>query len=509
MERAISDLIRLGYTFYDIVEQAHVKPEVLSLAFQKLGYTIPAKPLDPPSAGSPNSLPKTNVVNPLSPTPLTPTVLSGTTKPPQTQTASLLASPRFGSDRWSKSLSITVSDDEDMEESECEEESEPAIDTPMPTPVVAPKEAVVNSANTGTSGRKDIAQTLEAQREKIRQVAAKLKLLQQQKVEREIGKQSSDQKNEAPISSSVQRTPGNTDQTSDTNNDPMTPPPAMPAPESKTELLKQKLNALKAKANQISTPSQEANKSRASRETLNSSVAPQETKFSTEPQPHSDSRPIHRSTTPHNSQNTSEESQEIPRSLVLSPANGSKAHAPTDLRVFSLTKSLEHARQEQQLISNQRKSLEKKLEKLDTNNTKKQIEDLKRELERKMNELLEQTYEIASAKASFEATKAQEERIQRGISSLEEQLTIEQSSAANDPPVTSPTSEQLRLPYEDEQVKHPLQESEAPTSDGSVESHPVVHPAPPLVSVQQSSGGTVSDSDVEILDVEPHSNGKV
>lgn len=509
LDRALSDLIRLGYTFSDIVEKAQVKSEVLSVAFQKLGYPVPVKSSELSSVGSPNSHHRNNLVNPLSPTPLTPTILSGATKTPQTQAALLGASPRFGSDRWSKSLSITVSDDEEIEESESDEESEPAIDTPMPTPVVEIKEVVANNAP--TTERKDIAQTLEAQREKIRQVAAKLKQLQQQKVEREKIKQSIGQKNEAPIPPDIKWIPiaGNSSQTTVTNNEPVNSIPAAPAQESKTEQLKRKLNALKAKTTQIFSSPQEANNSTAFHETpLHSSAASREPKPPTKSQHHSTSQPIHQPITSHDPQ-TPENFQEIPRSLVVSTANGSQEHAPTDLRVFSLTKSLEHARQEQELVSNQRKTLEEKLEKLDTNNTKRQIEDLKRELERKMNDLLEQTYEIATAKASFEATKAQEERLLRGISSLEEQLTIEQASAANDPPVTSPISEQLRLHYEVDQSKQPSLESEAPKLEGTLESPPVVHRAPPIASVQQGSAGTVSDSDVEIIDVEPHTNGKV
>lgn len=463
IEQALIDLIRLGYCFQDIVEKTNVNPDILLKAFQQYGVSV-IKPLPTPVPTVPSTLisspalPANEYRNSKSPAVLTPTVLSNLNKPVLADRGS--STPSFGSDRWSKSLNITLTDDEADSESESEQELAPPLDTPRSTPALSASQ---------TSSQASIKLTLEAQREKIRQVAAKLKFLQEQKTAKEGIT--------APTSPSSKPSSVTSDDTS-----------SLPSKEDKTELLRQRLLAMKSRSENKPetplTPSAAKDKSEILQGPANKEISHE---FLPVPPSKADESEVSLAIT------TFKPDSQAPQTLTS-----------TNPRVYNIAKSLERAREEQARIAHQRKILAARAEALDTNKKKKQIELLKRELEQKMNELVDQTYEFATVKASYEATKAQEERLQLGISSLEEQLTIEQN-------IPSPVNDQepLMIPYNNEEKEPKVLED---TSDESKEQIPKVASAPAVVPASTTfatdDARNEIDSDVEIIDVQALSNDK-
>lgn len=491
-EQSIYDLNRLGYSYSDILKMSEVSPEVLSSAFRKLGYHIPV--VIPRIVPTVYELTKASNIKgsnsssiPASPINFTPSVPSDTTEKPYPIIPRKALAPCFGSDRWSKHLSITLSDDEEDEEMEdinSDELHPRQADTPKSAPVImAPKEITRNSTANKIPDKRDIAQTLEAQREKIRQVAARLKLLQQQKTAQDNERASAPPKSSSANGNSSPNLSGVVMNASIKS---ASTPPTLPAVDgkqektvstsskfnSKTELLRKKLADLRSRAD--------------------------------------------------NSSKTPKTPKEPAESLAISPPMDSQAMVPTDPRIYNLAKSLERARLEKETIANQKKAYAEKLERLNTDDTRKEIEALKEELGRKMNELVDQTYEYATAKASFEATQAQEERLLLGISTLEEQLTLEQTAINEAASSTPLVKEPLMIPYKagspeilsleyTAQVNSPqsnspvsVQKSVSLVSEGHIasSSSPAISDSAPLIASQNSS-----DSDVEIIDVESHENG--
>ena len=113
---------------------------------------------------------------------------------------------------------------------------------------------------------------------------------------------------------------------------------------------------------------------------------------------------------------SSEGAADIPKHVSANDINLTAALSISMDRMKSLSGSLENFKREQAKLNSQTKLYTKQLENNRVETTKRQIEELKRELERKMAELLDRTYKFASAQASLSAIELQKKRIQEGIS---------------------------------------------------------------------------------------------
>lgn len=498
IEQAILDLTRLGYSYKDILDKTNINPNVLLKAFQQYGFPVVKPSTTPAVVSAPEPVPNFSPSPQAVPAPsLAQHHFSKVSLPERSA-----SNPSFGSDRWSKSLQITLSDDEhdDSSESDSEGEDKHRLQTPQSAPAgVLSARSTPPTNSHHPSNKNNIAQSLDAQREKIRQVTAQLKLLQEQKVAQKVA-----QKAATEPASPAAHTPPLTDKPTSSVNS-----------ADKTELLRQRLLALK-------------NRKENNNEVLQSASAPDPISL-----PFTTTEPEHKVRAGSNDTNsTTKTDVEIGPLAVTKfepPAPSVSTHnvGHHNPRVSDLVQSLDRAREEQEKLAHMRSSLQAQVEALDTNKTKQHIEDLKRELEKKMNDLVEQTYQYATVKATYEATKAQEERLQHGISSLEHQLSIEEAATSYD-------SNTLMLPYsnqesdsgaaekaETEDKSEPLQdmvESEQPTTQvepntnsDKTEAKEATHQEPteseqeetkPTTELQDTAmDGDEVDSDIEIIDV--------
>lgn len=487
-EQAVYDLTRLGYGFWDIVKESNVNADLLKGLFQSQGYAIPGAKLSVPNSPmmektDEDAMPKPAVIafKSVSPVPQAPAPLSNPSKPapivlskkptsilsqhtPKVA-SKVLQGSSFGSDRWSKSLNITLSDDEDIgEETDYSDDEAENSTTSLNTPRLT--RSAVESTETISSKLSDrthLARSLEAQREKIRQVTAQLKLLEEQRSSR----------TNSPGLRTSEKFP-NTDFAAASSDGSLS-----------GSFEQEALSALK-----LTSPTDNQNGN--SKGNSNGSALTSGD-FKDEEKPENEQRVV---SVKNSTDTVSNANVEISNSLAVSSLEH-QGMVPSSKRAYSLAQSLERARQEHDQIENQKKMFLDELERNNTNQTKKQIEDLKSELERKMTELVEQTYAFASAKASLEATKVQEERLMAGISALEEQLSIEQNVLENKSTNVC-VKEPLMIPYTSDNSNLAQKDPELPAIDtfaGTSES--------------QNSMGNSSDSDVEIIDVNDHnSNGK-
>lgn len=353
---AVLDLTHLGYGFWQIVEKTGVSTAVLTKAYEALGYPVPPAPVQssnptPAASESPISAP---VVQSQTPTKsLSPSLPTKPVVP--SLTASNQKSHRFGEDRSSHSVSITFTDDDDSDSDNSIEDN--TLSTRKPTP----PNVTNNTGKVNPTDRQKLAETLEAQRAKIRQVAEQLRLLQEQKV-----------------SESAANTP---------------PPESAPT----------KLN-LSVANNAISSKPSAA---------VVSSFGTSSSVYSTPTTPATNASPIPSTVPTPTSNNISTNDFNLKTALEISTE-----------RIKSLSDSLETFKREQAKLNSQKKLYMKQLENNGVETTKRQVEELKRELERKMADLLDRTYKFASAQASLSAVELQKKKIQQGIDQVMKDLKL-------------------------------------------------------------------------------------
>lgn len=431
---AVLDLTNLGYEFWQIVEKSGVCPEVLTKAYEELGYPVPPAPIQPstapssePTVSAPAPEPQSKTKSP------SPPISAKPTSPPTSALPSKVH--RFGEDR-SHSVSITLSDDDD---SESDSGSDNFFENDTTTRKNTQSTTKRNTTKANPTDRQKLAETLEAQRAKIRQVAAQLKLLQDQKG------------NESAVST--------------------------PAPESATIT-----NNISANSNGVHS-NVDANVS---------SLASSSGIKSVPPTPIVNATPISSeiaTSVPSEvaTRMSSEGAADIPKHVSANDINLTAALSISMDRMKSLSGSLENFKREQAKLNSQTKLYTKQLENNRVETTKRQIEELKRELERKMAELLDRTYKFASAQASLSAIELQKKRIQEGISRVMNDLKLAREEL-----------EHLR-------VDTPVPESQ-PTgalTNGTTSNAPAT--IKNVVPLARSSGESQDgDSDIEILDVSNH-----
>jgi hypothetical protein len=415
---AVLDLTNLGYEFWQIVEKTGVRTEVLAKAYEALGYPVPPAPIQPSTAASSEStVSAPPVQSQLSTKSSSPQILAK----PTTPSISALTNKvhRFGEDR-SHSVSITLSDDDD---SESDSGSDNFFENDTTTRKNTKSTTTRTTTKVNSADRQKLAETLEAQRAKIRQVAAQLKLLQDQKG------------NESAAS---------------------TPPP-----ESVTITNNISVNnsALHSKVDiAVSSPAiSSAINSAPATPVVNTTLIP------------------------------SEIATPIPKHVSANDINLTAALSISTDRIKSLSDSLENFKREQAKLNSQTKLYTKQLENNRVETTKRQIEELKRELERKMAELLDRTYKFASAQASLSAIELQKKKIQEGISLVMNDLKLAREEL-----------EHLRVdtPVPERQPTRVLTNGTTSNAPATVKNVVV-----PIRSSEESKDG---DSDIEILDVSNH-----